>query len=80
MKFYITKYALTTGIYEIEATVCTDINPKMISRTDGFKECYHKPDWHETQAAARKRAETMRIRKIMNLDWQIKKLEQLNFA
>jgi hypothetical protein len=80
MKVWITKYALTKGIYEIRA-IAYDDTPGMVKQTDpkiiwGF---FHKPDWHESKGEAITRAETMRQAKIKSLHKQIKKLEALEF-
>ena len=79
MKAYITQYALSRGIYEIEA--------KATSFDYMIRECgglhigvtYHKPHWHETREAAIEQAEKMRVKKIESLKKQIEKLEKLKF-
>lgn len=80
MKVYITKYALTKGILEKDATVIEDF-PKMI-RIENVRwpEKYFKPDWHETKEQAIKQAEEMRIKKIATLKRAIKKLETKTFT
>lgn len=81
MTVYITKYALTQGILWREVQQ-SELAPKMVTCINGHgqRECFHKPYWHTTRSAARKHAETMRMRKIVSLDFQIKKLESLTFA
>ena len=80
MKVWITKYALTEGIFEKEVETCFDISPKMVSDKDGsYKTCYHKPDWHETRKDAVAQAEKMRIAKIASLKKQVKKLQGKRF-
>jgi hypothetical protein len=82
MKVWITKYALTQGIYEIEAEICKDINPDMIARANvNYSECYHGKgrEWHLTKEDAIKRAESIKINKIESLRKQINKLENLQF-
>jgi len=63
MKTYITKYALTKGILEMEGEICEGL-------------CN---DWHRTIEAARSRAGAMRSKKIQSLKKQIAKLEGMRF-
>jgi hypothetical protein len=86
MKVFITKYALTDGIKEINgATHEIGISERMVSYViDGAfasqAMCVHKPDWHLTKAEAVERAEAMRVAKIASLRKSIAKLEKLTFA
>lgn len=81
--FYITKYALTRGIYAVEAT---ELNSDAI-RVPGdlskgtYKHFFHGEgkEWHRTWADACKRAEEMKEKKIASLSKQIKKLEAKTF-
>lgn len=78
MRVWITKYALSKGIFECEAEVCSDINPAMIdARSHGY---YHGHDWHRSYDAAVVRAEDMRRAKIKSLEKQLAKLEALDFS
>lgn len=78
MKVWITKYALTQGIFEKEAESCSvDEDGKMIS-VERYT-YYHKPFWHETKEDALKHAEEMRIKKIQSLTKQIEKLRLIKF-
>lgn len=82
MKVWITKYALTQGIYECEAEVCENINPDMIEvRSNRHSAYYHNEgvEWHKTKEAALEKAEEMRKKKIESLKKQIVKLEKLDF-
>lgn len=77
---WITKYALTSGIYEreqieIDGDMAIVLEPKSI----GGKNYYHGKDWHVTRDAALARAEDMRLAKIASLEKQLVKLEKLNF-
>ena len=78
MKVYITKYALTEGITEHVAELCSDT----MIRVAGSKYpiYYHKPDWHRRLADAVARAEDMRVKKIAALQQQLAKLEAITFA
>jgi hypothetical protein len=77
MKVYITKYALTKGIFELDA-VQTD-NPGMISSLGQWTNYYHKPDWHTSKSSAINRAEDMREAKIKSLEKQLKKIKDIEF-
>jgi hypothetical protein len=82
VKVWITKYALSQGIYSTDAEICTDISDKMISvkeKGSYYDQCFHKPDWYETMKEALEQAEKMKQRKIASLKKQVKKLESLKF-
>jgi len=83
MRVFITKYALTKGVYEIEAKVCESISPDMISEVkEGVcNNCFHGKgkNWHETRESAVERAKKMRDAKVAALKKQIKKLEAMEF-
>lgn len=76
MKVYITKYALTTGMFETEAEISSSCKTIIITEKNHF---YHKPDWHESYDEAIKKANDMKNKKITDLKKQIKKLENLTF-
>lgn len=76
MKVWITKYALTVGITEAEAT--PSLAQGWISYRDSTGPALQfagGKDWHPTEYAARARAEEMRQKRIASLQKQIKKLE-----
>ena len=75
---WITKYALTTGISESDATQCAD-NAVSWHR-NGYMYWYRKPDWHLTKEEALARAEQMRVAKIASIKKSIAKLEALKFV
>lgn len=79
MKVFITKYALTIGIYEIEAEGTQQSG--MISDSNNPYTYYHTEgkDWHRTREAAVKRAEEMRTKKIASVKKQLTKLEKMEF-
>lgn len=83
MKVWITKYALTKGIFTLEVEVCTQ-NASLVYATKPGplqeREYYGKPYWHETLDEAREHAEGMRVRKIASLRKQIAKLQELKFG
>ena len=79
---WVTRYALTEGIWQGEAVVSeNEVKTIIFYRADGTGQLYiHGADWHRTEEAATKRAEEMRTRKIGSLRKQIAKLEALTFA
>jgi hypothetical protein len=84
MKAYITKYALTLGIMEVEAEQ-SPVAPNMVSwkiPSEWYENHAHGEgkDWHRTKESAVARAEKMRLAKISSLKKAIKKLESLKFA
>ena len=54
MKVWIVKYALTNGVYQVDAEACFDISPHMIAvRRDGsFDVCFHRGEWFESRSDA----------------------------
>jgi len=77
-KVFVTKYALSVGIQSMDAEI--DINTRMIAVRDrGYVKYFHGTDWHLTLEEAKKKAETMRQRKIASLKKQIEKLENIHF-
>lgn len=81
MKVWITKYALTSGIEEAEATLWgrNDNNVQFVK--DGYTQYYHGEgkDWHRTHAAAVSKAIDMKAKRIASLKKSIIKLEALKF-
>jgi hypothetical protein len=83
MKAYITKYALTVGIQEVEVELSPD-HPHYISWKEegvwGSLYAYGKgKQWHRTKDAALAKAEQMRLAKIESHKKSIKKLESLKW-
>lgn len=78
---WITKYAMTKGIFSVQAEVCKDVCDEMIA----YKESSdwwiyaHRNEWHRTRGEAIARAEEMRKKKISALQKSIKKLESITF-
>lgn len=83
MKLYITKYALTNGIIEVDTEILTDtFGGKFISvKIFGFhyEQFFGAKDFRQTRKSAIKKAEEMRAKKIASLKKQIEKLEKLSF-
>lgn len=81
MRVFITKYALTRGIYEVEGEVSNEGDSVEVKGGDHLTSffCGKGKNWCETKEEAIARAEEMRKLKINNLKKQIKKLEEMKF-
>lgn len=81
MKVWISKYALTQGIYEVEGEIAESYSKMFCVPKSGktFAMYFHKPDWYETKAEAIVRAEQMRANKLKALDKQIAKIKAMRF-
>lgn len=82
MKVWLSKYALTRGIKEVEAKRCSDVDNDMIEIIGvPYADYYHGEgkEWHLTKESAIKKAEEMRINKIESLKKRIKKIENIKF-
>ena len=78
---WITKYALSDGIFQVEVEECGD---KMVKenapRWPGtLAQYFHGNDWHTSRTEAVKRAEDMRKRKIASLRKKLDQLEGMKF-
>lgn len=73
MKVWITKYALTTGIFttDVEST----FSDGMVKAT--WPAYYHKGEWHKTEKEALERARDMAKRKLASLKNSAKKVEDM---
>ena len=80
MKVWITKYALTSGIFDVEAEQCVNIDAVSYMLPDCYRQYAYSGNWHKTFEAAVQRAEEMRAKKIASLKKQIEKLEKLRFT
>lgn len=81
MKVWITKYALTTGIFAREAE---EVGDRMICIRPEFgsgelTQYHHKLDWHIDPLAAANRAREMQAAKLKSLDKQRAKIAALIF-
>lgn len=75
MKVWIYKYALTKGVFPMDAKL---VNNKYASgKVNGYS--LFTPDWAEDRETAERQAELMRDRRIVALKKQIAKLEKLTF-
>ena len=80
-KAWITKYALTKGIYEMEVEDCFDISPRTVTSVEKYPdgEMYLNGEWHRTREEAIHAANGMRARKLVSLHKQFQKLEAMEF-
>lgn len=84
MKIYITKYALTKGIIEVEAEPfgifeSVEINYQETKRCKLPDNRYHKNDYTLSLKDAIDKAYEMREKKIKSLQKQVKKLQRMSF-
>ena len=87
MKVWITKYALTQGVEEIDSNQVkefemTDTGYLCFRRNGKYSyttELYSQKEWHRTKEFAIQKAEEMRQKKIASLKKQIEKLERMRF-
>jgi len=81
-KAWITKYALTDGIFSVEGERSSTSSNMLSYKRLGRTEYVHGEgrDWHRSEESALKRAEAMRISKIQSHQKSIVKLQQLTFT
>ncbi len=78
---WITKYALTTGIFSAEVQDCFDTNDTLVrDTTKQYANYYHDREWHRTREEAVRHAEKMRKKKIASLKKSIEKIKKLDFT
>jgi hypothetical protein len=77
---YVTRYALTTGIWTGEVELCTGVSDSMVSVVGAKWQYYSRGDWHRTEVEAKARAEEMRQAKIKSVKKQLARLEALKFV
>ncbi|KHS77000.1 hypothetical protein QT13_01800 [Pectobacterium brasiliense] len=77
-KIYVTKYALTSGVFAVEAEV-EDTMATFKRDVSYFTEFAHGNDFHLTHKEALADCERRRKAKISSLDKQRKKLEAMKF-
>lgn len=85
MKVFITKHALTAGIEEVEAEICSNVNAGMIcvgKRGWTCSKYFHGEgrQWHRTRESAIKKAVEIRDSRIRSLKKQIQELETKLFV
>ena len=80
MKVWVTKYALTSGIEEVE--VEETHTPAMVcAKTGTYIQAFYGEgrEWHRHECQAKIHADTMRKKKIESLKKSIAKLEKMRF-
>lgn len=79
---YVTKYALTKGIMEMQATIPHHISSDMacVRETPGsLGQNFHRDEWHRDMESARAHANKMVQDRITSLEKSIKKVRCLKF-
>ena len=82
MKVWITKYALTKGIFVTEVEPPSGTTEMVVEKpANGFSQYYHGEgrEWHRAEFSAVSRANQMRDDKILSLKKQLARLEKLKF-
>lgn len=80
-KIYVTKYALSGGIFEVDAKVYDDGSGMASFKRERstYTEYVHGKDFYLTKAEAVARAEEMRMAKLKSLEKSAKKISALKF-
>ncbi|MGK9167913.1 hypothetical protein KXR53_16520 [Inquilinus limosus] len=81
VKVWITKYALSAGIQEVEGELSGAPADMIVVQSQMGTVYYHGEgrDWHRTREEAVARAEEMRKKRVASLKKQITKLKKLKF-
>lgn len=77
MKVYITKYALSSGIFEAEGELSQ--HDSNYFRVPGAYMSFDSSEWHRSFESAVSKAEEMRKKKIASLQNQVVKLQKMTF-
>lgn len=76
---YITRYALSTGIYKAAGRYDGSVFTQTRSGNGAFDQSFHGNDFWFSEDEAIRRAEEMRIKKLQSLDKQMKKISAMKF-
>lgn len=79
---WVTKYALTQGIFKVEGTIDPRVSETMLTvpgSANTFPQYFHGNEWHRTLELAIARAEEMRRAKIKSLEKQLTKVKKIAF-
>lgn len=79
MTVYITRYALTEGVYLAEVELSQTDDSRVTVLRGRHSGIFHKPDWHVTWTDAINQAEKMRKQKIQLLRTLIDRLKRMDF-
>jgi hypothetical protein len=77
MKVWITKYALSQGIYEVDAEDCGD--GMVADKSARYPQYFHRNGWRPTHHEAVVQANQMRVAKLASIAKQIVKLKTMTF-
>ena len=79
---WVTRFALSEGIFKVTGYVPHDISDKMFCYEGGktSRVSVYGKDWHRTEELAIARAEEMRLKKIETLKKSLKEMEALDFG
>lgn len=82
MKFYITKYALTQGIIEVDGGSVREVEIKdgRLWYKKSYTQVYCAGEWYTEKGMAVADAEHRKQKKIASLKKQISKLEAMQFS
>lgn len=76
-KVFVTKYALTTGIFLVE---CEIVGKRAYQwEMNSLRNLYSEPEYSLTKEEALSQAEELRIKKLKSLDKQINKISKIDF-
>ena len=80
MKVWVTKYALTTGVFCVEGEVSSD-HPGMctVKRPGYMRQTFHGDEWHKTEEDARAQFYVMVTKRQASLQKSIVKLANISF-
>ena len=80
---FITKYALTEGIRQVDVESCEQNTGMRVCKSNGpcSREYFHNEgkDWHKTFEGAKQRAEQMKENKIKSLKKSMARINSLSF-
>ena len=79
MRVWVSKYALSEGLFEVDGEVTREGGISYTPPNGGLRQYYYGSDWHATKESAIARAEEMRIRKLKSLNKQIENVTALKF-
>ena len=77
MKIFVTSYALTKGILEIDAEIDDTLSLACFRLNGRFSQYAHKGDWFTTRAEAVADAEMRRAAKIASVEKQLARLKKM---
>jgi len=79
-KIYVTKYALSNGIQEVDADIDDDKGMALYKAEETIYTQYvHLPFYHLSKESAIAHAEELRAKKLKSLEKSIKKIKSIKF-